>query len=286
MKAQLDNILMSSMTYWVDNILLRKGQAYTNYGGLFYPIDNAYSNYYTYGLPFRQIVADSSINGANLLSGVYINGNFVEVGQNGLIGINPNLGQIYFNSNQGANIISGNYAVKDMNVYITSDPEENILFETQYKIKPKTYQNPTGIASNALTYPAVFLKNNGGYNSEFAFGGEDKTEINIRAIVLADNNFHLDAVFSIFRDAYHSYIPLIDLSESPYNSINSIKIMQNSGSYYNYNSLSAGKVSNNRAFYIERVESSNILNIDNKLNPSIYPGIVDFTLSNIRYPRV
>lgn len=285
MKPQLDNILMSSMTYWVDNLLLSKGQAYTNFGSLFYPVANTYNNYYTYGLPFRQIVADSSISGANLLSGVYINGNFTAVGQNGLAGINPNLGHVYFNVAQGANIISGNYAVKDMNVYITSSPEENILFETQYKVKPKTYQNPTGISLNALTYPAIFLKNNGGYNNEFAFGGQDKTEVNVRAIILADNNFNLDAVFSIFRDSYHSYIPLIDPSESPYNSINSIKIIDNNGGAYNYNSLSAGKILNNKAFYVERVESSNILNIDNKLNPEIYPGIVDFTLSNIRYPR-
>lgn len=284
MKAQLDNIVMSSMIYWVDHMLLKKGQAFTNHSSLFYPVNNMYSNYYTYGLPFRQIVADSSISGANLLSGIYINGNFTEIGQNNLIGINPNLGQIYFNSNQNQNILSGNYAVKDMNVYITSDPEENILFETQYKINSKTYQNPTGIASNAITYPAIFLKNNGSYNKEFAFGGEDVTEMNIRAIILSDNTFTLDAVFSIFRDSYHTYIPLISLDESPYNSINSIKIIPNGG-YYDYSSLSQGKILLNKAFYIERVETSNILNIDNKLNPDIYPGIIDFTISNIRYPR-
>jgi len=284
MIAQLDNILMSSMTYWLDNILLKKGKAYTNYSGLFYPIENMYNNYYTYGLPFKQIVADSSVAGPNLLSGVYINGTFNAIGQNNLVGVNPNLGQIYFSSNQSSSTISGNYSVKDMNIYLTSDPEENLLFETQYKIRPKTYQNPTGIASNALTYPAIFIKNNGSSNKEFAFGGEDKTEMNIRAIILADNNFNLEAVFSILRDTSRTYIPLIPLEESPYNSMNSLKVIPNGG-YYNYNSMIAGKVANNSAFFIERVEVSNILNIDNKLNPDIYPGIVDFTLSNIRYPR-
>lgn len=284
MKAQLDNILMSSMTYWIDNILLKKGEAYTNYSSLFYPINNLYNNYYSYGLPFKQIVCDSSIAGANLLSGVYINGNFNPIGQNGFIGVNPNLGQIYFTSNQNSNVISGNYAVKDMNVYLTSDPEENILFETQYKITPKIYQNPTGIATNAITYPAIFLKNNGSFNKAFAFGGEDATEINVRAIILADNTFNLDAVFSIFRDTYHSYIPLINTNESPYNAIHALKIMPNNG-FYNYNTLSEEKISLNQAFYIERVDVSTILKLDNKLNPDIYPGIVDFTLSNIRYSR-
>jgi len=284
MKPQLDNILMSSMTYWVDNILLKKGQAYTNYSSFFYPINNLYNNYYTYGLPFKQIVADSSINGVNLLSGVYINQVFNPIGQNGLIGVNPNLGQIYFNTNQNSSTISGNYSVKDMNVYLTSDAEENVLFETQYKITPKTYQNPTGIATNSITYPAIFLKNNGSSNKAFAFGGEDATEINVRAIILADNTFNLDAVFSIFRDSYHSYIPLIGVNESPYNSIHSLKIMPNNGSY-NYEALSQQKISSNQAFYIERVDVSTILNLNNKANPDIYPGIVDFTLSNIRNPR-
>lgn len=284
MKAQLDNILMSSMTYWVDNILLKKGQAYTNYSSFFYPINNMYNDYYTYSLPFKQIVCDSSINGANLLSGVYINGVFNPIGQNGLVGVNPNLGQIYFNANQSSNVISGNYAVKDMNVYLTSDAEENVLFENQYKTTPKTYQNPTGIPTNSITYPAIFLKNNGSSNKAFAFGGEDSTEINVRAIILADNTFHLDAVFSIFRDSYHSYIPLISLNESPYNSIQSLKVLPNNG-YYNYATLSQEKISSNQAFYIERVEVSSILRLDNTLNSEVYPGIVDFTLSNIRNPR-
>jgi len=280
MKAQLDNILMSSMIYWMDNCLLQKGEAYTNFSSQFYPIKNIYNNLYTYGLPFKQIVSDSTITGANLLSGVYINNTFINVGQSGLSGINPNQGQIYFGIDQSSNQISGKYAVKDFNLYLTSESEQEILFETQYKIRPKTNQNITGLAPNSVTYPAVFIKNNGGFNRPFAFGGEDQTEIDIRAIVLADTTYNLDAIMSIFRDKARTHIPLVNISESPYNSLNSL----NNG-YYNYNSLCTGKIGTINSFFIESISVSKIANFDNKLNPDVFAGFIDFTITNIRYPR-
>jgi hypothetical protein len=281
MKAQLDNILMSSMIYWMDNSLLQKGEAYTNFASQFYPIKNIYNNLYTYGLPFKQIVSDSTITGANLLSGIYINNTFITVGQSGLSGINPNQGQIYFGLDQASNQLSGRYAIKDFNLYLTSESEEEILFESQYKIRPKTSQSITGLATNAITYPAIFIKNNGSVNRPFAFGGEDQTEVEIRAIVLADTIYNLDAVMSIFRDKARTYIPLVNQLESPYNSLNSL----NNG-YYNYNSLCTGKIGTVNSFFIESISVSKIPNFDNKLNPDVFAGFIDFTISNIRYPRM
>jgi hypothetical protein len=281
MKAQLDNILMSSMIYWMDNTLLLKGEAFTNFAGKFYEIKNLYSNLYTYGLPFKQIVADNTITGANLLSGVYINNTFVTVGQSGLSGINPNQGQVYFSTDQSSNQLSGKYAVKDFNLYLTSKAEEEILFETQYKIRPKTTQNLTGLAPNSITCPAIFIKNNGGVNEPFGFGGEDRTEMDIRVIILSDTIYNLDAVISIFRDKARTYIPLVNISESPYNSLNSI----NDG-YYSYNTFCTGKIGTVNSFFIDSVSVSKIPNFDNKLNPDIFAGFIDFTISNIRYPRV
>ena len=121
MKAQLDNILMSSMVMWMDHTILKKGEAYKNYNSRLYPITNILNGFYTYGLPFKQVVCNSSIPGANLLSGVYVNNSFVKVGQNNLTGINPNNGQVYFNANQ-TGILSGNYAVKDFNIYLNGSP--------------------------------------------------------------------------------------------------------------------------------------------------------------------
>lgn len=278
MKAQLDNILMSSMIMWIDNILLEKGEAFQNYASKFYPVTNIYNGFYTYGLPFRQVVADSSITGANLLSGVYINNVFNTIGQNGLTGINPSNGQVYFTTSQNSNTLSGSYSVKDFNIYLTSEPEEKLLFESQFQIRPKTTQNPTGLAIDSITYPCIFLKNNGGENQPFALGGQDNTIMQVRAIVIASNIFSLDAACSILKDTARRYIPLI--YNSPFNNFGAL----NSG-YYSYDTLTSGIDLSNQAFYIEEVNISKIFANLNVKSTQIYPAFVDFTLSNIRYPR-
>lgn len=278
MKAQLDNILMSSMIMWMDNILLSEGEAYQNYNSKFYPITNIYNGFYTYGLPFKQVVSDSSITGASILSGVYVNNVFRTVGQGNLTGINPNLGQVYFTANQNSNTLSGIYSVKDFNIYLTNQPEEELLFETQYQIRSKISQNPTGLAIESITYPCIFLKNNGGTNEPFALGGQDNTVMEVRAIVLADNMFNLDAVCSILKDTARRYIPLIN--NSPFNTFGAL----NSG-YFNYNTLTSGINISVDGFYIEEVNISKIFASLNPKNNRVFPAFVDFTLSNIRYPR-
>jgi len=278
MKAQLDNVLMSSMIMWMDNTILKRGEAFQNYNSQFYPITNIYNGFYSYGLPFKQVVSDSSVSGANLLSGVYVNNSFITVGQSGLTGINPFQGQVYFTGNQAGKTLSGTYAVKDFNIYLTNQPEEELLFETEYKIRPKTTQNPTGLAIESITYPCIFLKNNGGTNEPFALGGQDQTMMEVRAVVLADNMFNLDAVCSLLKDTARKYVPLIN--NSPFNVFGAL----NSG-YFNYNSLTSGINLSNDAFYITEVNISKIFANLNTKNNQVFPAFVDFTLSNIRYPR-
>jgi len=277
MKVQLDNLLMSSMLMWMDHVILKKGEAYKNFSSQFYPVTNIYNGFYTYGLPFKQIVCDSSISGANILSGVYINNNFKNIGQNNLTGISPQNGQVYFTSGQGTNTISGNYAVKDFNLYLTNQPEEEILFESQYQARPKTTQIPTGLAIEAITYPCIFLKNNGGINQPFAFGGQDNTQVLARAVIMADNMFNLDALCSILKDTARDYVPLIN---SPFNNFGGL----DSG-YYNYDSLTQNIDVGANGFYISEVNVSKIFANLNARNNQVFPAFVDFTLNNIRYPR-
>lgn len=278
MKAQIDNLLMSSMMMWMDHEILKKGEAFKNFTSQFYPITNIYNGMYSYGLPFKQIVADSSIPGVNLVSGVFINSNFNQIGQNGLLALNPYQGQIYFNASQGVNAITANYAVKDFNIYLTSQPEEELLFETQYQTRPKTTQNANGLAIESITYPCIFLKNNGGYNQPFAFGGEDESRVQVRAIVLADNAFNLDAVCSILKDTARTYIPIIN--NSPFNSFGGLI-----SGYYNYDSITSNINVGINGFYVSEVNISKIFANLNTKNNQVFPAFVDFILSNIRYPR-
>ena len=148
MKAQFNNTVMSSMLLWFDNKLLSKGEAFTNFSSNFYNVDSQYFGFYTYGAPYKQMIVDTSISGANIISGVYVNGIFTKIGENSLTGINSSQGHLYFNTeinNPNLNL-SGNYAVKDFNIFLTSETEEDLLFETQFQLNPKTYQNPTGLS--------------------------------------------------------------------------------------------------------------------------------------------
>ena len=286
MKSQLNNLAMTSMLFWFDNKLLTKGEAFTNHSSYFWPIDVNYYGFYTYGAPFKQMVIDESVPNANIISGVYINNVFTRVGQNYLSGINASQGQLYFTQpvSNASTSISGNYAVKDFNVYLTSETEEDLLFETQFQLQPKTYQNPTGLPSNVETYPAIYLKYQGGNNEPLAFGGLDKTNINVRAIVLSDNIFKLDAVTSIFRDTARSLVPLMYDNEMPFNALGSC-----TGDCFNYLELTANKQADFEYLYIDNVNISKIdnrlSNSYNKLNPNLFTAFIDFELSQNRHPH-
>jgi hypothetical protein len=288
MIPQFDNILMTSMLFWLDNKVLTKGQAYTNFQSVFYPVQNMYYGYYTYGAPYKQMVIDCSISGANIISGVYVSGQFTIPGQKGLTGIDSSNGQLYFSSpiTNPTTSLSGNYAVKDYSIYLTSKTEENLLFETAYQINPKTYQSPTGLPLNAETYPVIYLKYQGGKNKPLAFGGYDQTIGNVRAIILSDSVFSLDAVTSIMRDTSRQLIPLIYPNEMPFNSLNSVNVPDNC---FNYIKSTASKANTDDYLYINEVNvtktDTRILNATNSLNRNVYSAFVDFEVIKNRYPR-
>jgi hypothetical protein len=282
MKPQQDNILMSNMLLWIDHEILSKGEAFTNYSGNFYPVDSLVNGFYTYGVPFKQLVVDASINGANIISGVYLNNIYTTPGNSNFSGINPNIGYSFFSSDKSSVTISGNYAVKDFNIYLTSLAEEQLIFETKFEVNPLVDQNPTGLATSALTYPAIFLKSNGGQNKPFALGGQDETIVQIRAIIMADNLFSLDAVCSILRDTARKHLPLISQSNMPFDNYGIIR-----NNNYNYNNLIA-TISYPNLIYIKSVNVSKVVPFRyeyKNINPEIFTAFVDFELSDIRYPR-
>lgn len=284
MKAQFENKIMSSILLYLDHKVLEKGEAFTNHSGLFYPISDSYDDYNVYALPFKQVVNDSSISGANILSGVYVNSNFVTGGQSGLHSVNHYQGQAFFTQDRSSDTLSGNYAVKDFNFYLTSQPEETLLFDTKFKLNPKYDQTLTGLAENEQTYPAVYLKNVGGSNVPFAFGGQDKSLMTIRAVVVSDSSFKLDAVNSIFRDLNKTNFALFQSSDLPFNALGSTT----DGSF-NYNTLSSSIISDaSKSVYVENVivnKVSNYLENGKKLNKNVYLSYVDFDLEIPRFPR-
>lgn len=286
MKSQFDNRVMSNFFMWFDHTLLKKGEAFTNHDSKLYSVNNLYQGYNTYGSPFKQFVSDASIPGANIINQVYINGVATNRNNNGFVAINYGMGQTYFSApvDTTATPLSGRYAVKDFNVYLTNDVEEKLLFETQFSLSPRTTQSPTGVPPESLTYPAVFLKNNGGHNEPFAFGGLDKTIFNVRAIVLADSQYNLDAVSSVFRDTSKTFVPLIEEANMPYNSLGDLK----NGVVYNFDSLTSNLAESGRIFvdnvYVSKIGGLSFAQKTN-LNPDVFSLIMDFELEHIRTSR-
>ena len=276
MKVQLENKIMSSFLQFVDNEIVNKGEAYTNHSSLLYPVDNMYNGYHTYAAPFKQMVADSSISGPDVMTSVYIDGVQTNMNNDDLVGINHYEGQTYFTSDKSANVISGNYAIKDFNVYLTNDPEEKVLFEEKYHIRPKTLEAVSGLAPETQTYPAVYIKNNGGDHIPFALGGVDNNRVDIRAIVLADSSFKLDAVCGILKNTHRSYVPLIE--NLPFSAMNAY-----TGVNYNYTTLSAAATGQNPLIWDVFV-SKNVARGEG-LNPDVFAAFVDFQLQYLWNPR-
>ena len=286
MKAQFDNQVLSSFLLWFDHTLLDVGEAYQNTTGQFYNVSQEFAGYQTYASSYSQIVSDASITGATIPTGLYVGSNLVNVGQGagtGLYAIDYNNGRSYWSGEQGDNV-TGSFAIKDFNTFLTNRTEDEILFQSQYTNRNKISNIvPTGLEADTKTYPVVYIKNDGSTNDPFAFGGQDNTVIDVRAIVIADSQFEIDAIGSLFRDQVRKYFSLFEASEMPFDQFGYYR----NGTQYNYDTALAGKNAGQKCF----LEEVNISRFDRvlenevrKFNPNVYSTLIDFEISKVRNP--
>src|SRR6056300_284387 len=281
MKITFGNKLKASFLLWADHTLLTKGEAFTNHSSQLFDISDEYALHYTYGAPFKGFVADSSISGANVLSGVYIDETFTTKGNSNYIDVNYNEGQVYFDADQGSSVISGDYAIKEYNIQLTDKTESTLLFETKYELAPQTAINTasTGLAPNSLTYPAIYIMTRNLRNEELALGGYEDTMYGLRMMVFSDSLFSLDAVNSIFLDRIRTCVTVLEESDFPFNAWGGLI------SDYNYNGLVSSKPSSSLAF-IEDVTVSPINSTRVQTNNTeIFASIIDLDISKHRYAR-
>jgi len=289
MKPQFDNQIMSSMLLWFDNKLLTKGEAFQNTTGQFYSVLDDYYGYNTYASSYSQIVSDASIAGATIATELYLGcapwSPSNTPGASPLIAIDYNNGRSYWDAAYASDI-TGSFAIKDFNVFLTNQTEDEILFQSQYTNRNQiTGLVPTGLEPDTKTYPVVYLKNDGSYNVPFAFGGQDNTIMNIRAIVVADSQFEVDAIGSIFRDEKMTNIALFEETDMPFNSFGGYR----DNVQYNYTGITSTKNDSQKLF----LEDVNVSRFDKvlenevrKFNPNVYSTIIDFEINKIRFPRL
>lgn len=287
MKPQFDNQVMSSLLLWFDNTILTKGEAFQNTTGQFYNVSAEYAGLDTYSSSYSQIVADASVTGATIPTGLYVGSNLVNVGEGGATGlysIDYNNGRSYWSGTQG-NDVTGSFAIKDFNTFLTNSTEDEILFQTQYTNRNKVSTVvPTGLEPGTKTYPVVYLKNDGSHNDPFAFGGQDNTIFKARAIVIADSQFEIDAIGSLFRDQVHSNIGLFTAAEMPFNQYGYYR----NDTQFNYTGVVNGK-GDAELMFLEEVNISRfdrvLENEVRKFNPNVYSTLIDFEINKARFPR-
>lgn len=279
MKNQFLNTLPFSFFSYIEHEILDNGEAYYNTSSLFYPVnDNRLSaSFKRYSSPFKQFVHDSSVSGANIISGVYINGNFVADGQSGILIDYDNGSVILPSSITGSLTISGDYSVKDFNFYKSNELQDSVITDNKYAINSRFIRTISGIEPYSIVMPAIFITNRYGENAGFALGGTKETTTNITCILAHDRESYLDAGLSLMRDMSEKCFPHLDLSDDPFNEYGGLKT-----GHYSYQDLSSYRFSVGDYSFVKKVRISKISD-SIKANPNLFYGVADFTISSIRH---
>ena len=280
MIEQFQHKLTSSFFLWFDNFLLKKGEAYSNKTGeLFnYADPRLDSRYVAYGSPYKQWVTDSSIAGAVIPTGVSVVGAGTSGRDDGVVFDFEN-GRALFSGDNTSMTVTGEFAVKDFNVYLTNDTEDDLIVENKYTVNSRLPSGPlTYIEPYDDVVPAIFLSVSQAENSPFALGGMQETKVQAKAVVLAEDTYQLDGVMSIFMDSVDEVIAAIPMSGYPITEFGDLKEGD-----FNYTSL-AESYKGETKFCIEKVKTSKLTDrTRNVLANELYVGFVDFDIEQYRY---
>lgn len=281
MKALYQHVLLNSFYLWFDNFLTKKGSAYKNYRtDLYHYTDERVQNKVVFGSPYKQWVYDKNITDAVVNPVISGDSGAIAEGTSGLTFDFDN-GRILFDSdfNTGNNI-SGNFTVKDFNVYIANQTEETMITEGKYKTNSRYGRTLTYVPPYDQATPAAFLSLGATTNEPFAFGGIDNTITDITAVIFAENIYQLDGALSVMADAAESVFGNIPFTGSPLTEYGDVKSEYSTG--YDY----ANVASDGDYYMINKVNVSKVSDSSNKTIPvDLFVGFVDFEVYKYRTPR-
>jgi hypothetical protein len=300
MKPQYQHQATTSFSLWLDNYLLRFGEAFSiKQGELFYTPDDRLPSYpeyndglVSYNSEYKQWVYNNDINGAVIPNGVYIDEGqgyeFCYRGHKGLTFDFDN-GRIllegkYFPETYDKLKIKADFSVKDINIYLADDLEENLVVQNKYNNNSRTipdYGAGIGLPAYEQVTPAAFISMENTVNVPFSFGGEDLTNLNFRVILFTESLYQLDGLMSLCVDSYNSSIMNIGYDNYPINERGDTK-----KHYYSYIETLSECKETSCLMYVENVKASKISErITKTNNPNLFLGFVDFQVSQARYPR-
>ena len=286
MKPTFTHNVINSFFLWFDNFLMTKGDAYKTYTTKLYNYEDLRlgGGKVVYGSPYKQWVYDKNITGATIPTGFTINNQFVSTGTSGMK-IDFDNGRIIFNSGVSTSLnITGTYSIKEVNSYITDQPEDNLIIENKFVTNSRFTVSENYIPPYNPVTPCIFASIETAHNTAFAFGGEDETKCIIKVVAFCENLYQLDGVLSVFGDSYNEIFSIIPMTGHPLGEFNEMK----TGAYptgYDYKNLS--NAYNSQTLFISHVETSKIRDsVIKELNPILHIGFLDFEIKTYRYPRL
>lgn len=278
MRESFDAKLITSFYLWLDYVILSKGRGFVNISSDFYRTAETQLPFYSYSSPYKSFVYDSSISGANIMTGISGSNGFIPRGTSG-IKIDYYNGRILTNQGLVSNF-SGSYSLREFNIYLQNDDEASIIFQNRYKYNPEFGNSYSGSVPKEVYLPGIFLNLPDSKNVPFAFGGEDDTKSTIRLTIINDKyNKNIDLI-SLLKDQCQSYFPILSISDTPLDKYGDLKT-----GYYNYEHLrNSAQENGNQLVRIEYVAASTLNDKTVRARGEVV-NFVEFDLSVLRYPR-
>jgi hypothetical protein len=246
----------------------------------------------SFASPHKQWVFDSSIKDSNVISSVTVDG----------VAVNRNTEGVRFDFDNGrvliptsgvavgassvvatsSSTVTADYSVKDFNIYITDQTEEELLLESQFDTNSRFSQEATaGIKPYDQVVPAIFLSYESSVNEPFAFGGEDWTRTSIRCVLFAENSYQLDGLLSILNDSNNLNLTNVGFNEHPLNEFGDLK-----HGHYSYEDVVKRYFEYRSIAIIDKVRVSKLNDrVAKKTHPGLFLGFADFELIATRFPR-
>lgn len=280
MKELFGHKALNSFALWFDHYLLEKGEAYSNQTSelYYYSDDKVASPYVVFGSPWKQWVNDSAITGATIPTGMDIASS--ASGRNDGVIFDFQEGRILVSGGVTGESVSGSYSVKDVNVYISNDTEEDIVLESKYNANPPVWSPAIGPApAYDTTIPAAFISMDQISNAPFAFGGMQESTVLGKAVIVSNDQYILDGVLSVFADSQDEGFPVISITGHPINEYGDLKT-----GYYNYDDLSNNYANSSLSLFVDSVNCSKMTDKAREtLKTDYYVGFIDFQLKRHRY---
>lgn len=216
MTEGLGHKILSSIKEYFNYRLIKDYAAFRNISTNLYSYSDKKVNNATYGSPYAQWIYQSGLSGVQVPSSV----SGINRGVSGMA-IDFINGRFLFNSGiTGLSLGTVNISVPDVNTYISTSSESQLINQTNFLVAPiltpaTTYLPPYNYIASALFFRIQMTE-----NEEMALGGLDKTKWRIRVTAVMKNDYHLAAVGEIVRDMNGRIFPIIS---NPLNEANDLK---------------------------------------------------------------